>query len=392
MSRVRPLLWFAVVLVAAAGVLLVGITTDAIRKGIREGAAGDEWIQLRRQDEDRTVLDTDLSGGKRLVGRFVIANVSEGPVEVLLKGRSCGCTSIRVEGKPAEPSQSWLVDGEGTLDLEMEAPFETQASGLRSLQANFVAKQNGKEVGFVANWEVDVLAALAVSPTPVQIRLPGRTEEGKSGPVTTSCQIVHRRWPSREGPPAAEAPRLSRLPDGMQVVTVRHLRRDVRDRGLVEDVWNAELRSTEFDKLTPLAGNTLRALAQATSSDGSEIEKFWNILVLRPSGIMHPQTIDLGAIPVGEVIRRRMLLLSWDRSAFRVLEARTRSSQVKASVSDGGGPHRVWLEIEATPSEIGKVDADVTLLTDHPNDRELHIPCRFVGRYEATNAKSTRAK
>ena len=360
---------------ASLGFIAAGSIASSVRN--TRSTESDNLIQVRRIDEDATVLDADIGRGKQPVGRFAIANSTSQQVEVKFLGRSCSCTSVRINGQPAQPSQSWQVMRGQSLQLEMEAPFAAQASGQRALRAEFVARQGAKEVPFSASWEVNVLAALAVNPTPVQLRIPAPT--GDDQPESESqFQIVRRCWSGGDENRKLETPAITQLPQGVEIDGVKHLRRNVADNGLIEETWNIQLKLKNPDQLADAAGKTLTALAQTSDPDGYPIERVWSLLVLRPSGIIAPKMIDLGSINSGQQARRRILLLTWDRSAFHVTEARSNDSSIKVTTSDGGTPHRVWLEVAGTASEACRVDTELIVQTDHPVDRVLRIPCRLL--------------
>lgn len=360
---------------ASLGLLAAACIASSVR--ITQSIDSDTLVQVRRIDEDATVLDADIGRGKQPLGRFTIANSTSQPVEVKFQGRSCSCTSVRVNGQPAQPSESWQVMKGQSLLLEMEAPFAAQASGQRALRADFVASQGGKDVPFSASWEVNVLAALAVNPTPVQLRIPAQAGDVQRE-SESQFQVVRRCWSGGNENLTLETPAITQLPQGVEIASVKHLHRNVVDKGLIEETWNVQLKLKNPDQLADAAGNTLTALAQTSDPDGYPIERVWSLLVLRPSGIIAPKMIDLGSINSGQQAHRRILLLTSDRSAFHVTEARSNDSSIKVTTSDGGTPHRVWLEVEAAPSEPCQVETDLILHTDHAVDRVLRIPCRLL--------------
>lgn len=371
--RIPPAL--IVIGAASLGFLAAASIASSVRNA--QSPDSDSLVQVRRTDQDATLLDADIGRGKQPVGRFTIANSTSQPVEVKFQGRSCSCTSVRVNGQPAQPSQSWQVTKGQSLLLEMEAPFAAQASGRRVLKTEFVARQGSREVPFSASWDVNVLAALAVNPTPVQLRIPAQPNDDQ--PASESrFQVVRRCWSGGDTNRTLETPSITQLPEGVEIAGVNHLRRNVEANGLIEETWIVQLKLKKPDQLADAAGNTLRAMAQASDPDGSPIERPWSLLVLRPSGIIAPKMIDLGSIIPGQQAHRRILLLTSDRSAFHVTEARSNDSAIKVTTADGGMPHRVWLEVTGTASEARRVETELIIHTDHSVDRVLRIPCRFV--------------
>ncbi len=367
----------ALIVMGAASLGLLAAASIASSVKYAQSTDSDTLVQVRRVDEDAIVLDADIGRGKQPVGRFTIANSTSQQVEVKFQGRSCSCTSVRVNGQPAQPSQSWQVMKGQSLLLEMEAPFAAQASGHRALRTEFVARQGGKEVPFSASWEVNVLAALAVNPTPVQLRIPAEAAVDQRE-SESQFQVVRRCWSGGDKNRTLETPAITQLPEGVEIASVKHLRRNVEDNGLIEETWSIQLKLKNPDQLADAAGNTLTALVKTSDPDGYPIERVWSLLVLRPSGIIAPKMIDLGSINSGQQAHRRILLLTWDRSAFHVTEARSNDSSIKVTTSDGGTPHRVWLEVAGAASEACRVETELIIHTDHAVDRVLRIPCRIL--------------
>lgn len=298
-----------------------------------------------------------------------VTNHSAAPQTITFDGTGCSCYSLLYHGEVLRPGTDITLEGDAAAEFQFS--FATPP---RPKESDYLARFSqvvGTETKLhEIRLNLRVIADLELSPEVLSATFsPGQ-------PLAPLPLTVTLR--ARDSAGVRAAPTISGLPP---LATVGDWRPavDAKFTGhFWEQSWQTEVR-LDSEQIDPTRGSHWTVSVEAEHKKaGSENQGRVDAVPLSLSvrqkiGVTGPSSVPLGAVAVGELKTRRILLRAVDNQPFRVTAITSDDASITANVEDSSPSVQHWIEIRCESPTSGPLESTLQCTLSHPETNTVRI-------------------
>jgi len=292
-------------------------------------------------------------------------------VSIRLEATACSCYGVYYNGKkltgetPVE-----IPSGESVLTIQASMPTGQTA---KSYQARFaVPGADGQSQSVDVQCALQVLNDISVDPRTWSFSV--SPENVGQLQRETATITLHYRSETAED----IKPRFPQIPDCLRIANLELTTPSEEiEPGLWRCQWTADLEATVPEDANP--DDIPFPVQILMQRNGQQQQAFAQLITRVKLPISYARKVQLGRLYLGETSHRRMQVNSPVEAKFR-LQPKQSFDHVNIQVDDELAS-RHWVEISATPTELGDFQQTVTFATGLDEQPEIQI--NVVGRVVA---------